>query len=113
MSPHGPWQCPGLSVCKDRPAAGSRGDGAMSVQRRWDIVCSEEVGHCLFRGDGAMSVQRRWGNVCSEEVGHCLFRLGGAMSVPLRSHTSLTASHQCSAISSCWSLLGRLRDVAD
>ena len=36
----GPWEWPGLPVYKDRPAAGSRGGGAMSVQRRWGDVCS-------------------------------------------------------------------------
>ena len=79
------WKCPGLPVYKDRPAAGSRGGGGtLSVQRRWGIVCSEEVGHCLFRGGGTLSVQRRWDIVCSEEVGHCLFRGGGTLSVQIK-----------------------------
>ena len=45
----------------------------MSVQRRWDIVCSEEVGHCVFREGGTLSVQRRWDNVCSTPQSHLVY----------------------------------------
>ena len=63
-------------------------------------------GTCLRPVRGSGQVFRRTRIVqqpAAEEMGHCLFRGGGALSVLLRSHTSLTASRQCSAFSSCWS----------
>ena len=87
-----------LPVCTDRPLVDSRGGGTLSGQTRWDIVCSEEVGHCLVRGGGTLSVQRRltlsvqrrWDIACSEEVGHCLFRGGGTLFEVPRNRFSLT-----------------------
>ena len=41
---------------------------------RWAVVCTGEVGGCLYRLGGWLFVQVRWADVCTGEVGGCLYR---------------------------------------